>query len=127
MNENEKKEIPKEDKLIKILVGLLVIASVAALFFYSQTQTLQKNPNKVNEEKAIELVKKVEKIMSLPDGEIPATATVADLAPLAGNPFFARAKVGDEVLLYTAAKRAFLYDPKANIILEVASLNIGNK
>lgn len=124
---NETNETPKEDKSIKILVGLLVIASIAALFFYSQTQSLQQNPNKVNEEKAVALVKRVEKIISLPEGEIPATATVADLAPLAGNPFFVRAKVGDEVLLYTAAKKAFLYDPKANIILEVASLNIGNK
>ncbi|MDO8604006.1 MAG: hypothetical protein Q7K40_01170 [bacterium] len=124
---NETNETSKEDKVMKIVVGLLVIATVAALFFYSQTRSLQQNPNKVNEEKIAALVNKVEKIIALPKGESPAMATVTDLAPLAGNPFFARAKIGDEVLLYTAAKKAFLYDPKANIILEVASLNIGNK
>ncbi|MEK7152284.1 MAG: hypothetical protein AAB773_02525 [Patescibacteria group bacterium] len=113
------------NKLTVTVIALLIIASAAAAFFYNQVSTLEQDPNKANEAKIALLVEKVGKLIALPEGELPVVATVSDTAPLANNPFFAKAKVGDEVLLYTAARKAFLYDPKANIIVEVASLNIG--
>ncbi|MEQ1561505.1 MAG: hypothetical protein ABL899_02150 [Nitrospira sp.] len=109
----------------KILIVLIVVAAVSGVFFYNKTRVLQQDPNKVNEAKIMALVEKVNKIIDLPKGETPVMATVSDLAPLAGNPFFAKAKVGDEVLLYPVARQAYLYNPGDNIIVEVASLNIG--
>ncbi len=112
-------------KITAILVLLFLIASVTTAFFYNEARRLEQDPAKINQERVAALVSRVEKLIVLPEGELPTVATIADIAPLAGNPFFARAKVGDHVLFYTAARRAFLYDPTANIIVEVASLNIG--
>lgn len=116
--------VPRK-KVLPILIVLIMIVSVSAVFFFNEAETLKQNPNALNEKKIALLVKKVEKIIALPEGELPTVATVADTKPLAGNPFFAKAKVGDQIIMYTVARKAFLYDPKANIIVEVASINIG--
>ena len=112
-------------EVFAVLVALILIVSLSGAFFYNESRALEKNPNKVNEEKITALVNKVGMLIALPEGELPTIATVTDLKPLADKPFFAKANIGDEVLLYTAAKKAFLYNPSSNIIVEVASLNIG--
>lgn len=112
-------------KVLPILIVFIIVVSVFAVFFYNEAETLKQNPNALNEKKIALLVKKVEKIIALPEGELPTVATVADTMSLAGNPFFAKAKVGDQIIMYTSARKAFLYDPRANIIVEVASINIG--
>ena len=63
--------------------------------------------------------------MILPTGETPTIATVTDLAPLKNQPFFANARVGYKVIIYTNAKRAILYDPVSDKIVETAPLNLG--
>ena len=45
--------------------------------------------------------------------------TVTDKEKLSGQLFFANAKNGDKVLVYEKAKKAFLYDPDADIVIEV--------
>jgi heme/copper-type cytochrome/quinol oxidase subunit 2 len=113
------------NKLVIILILLVIAAGVAAAIYYNKIRVLKQDPNKLAQEKIIEVVAKVSKIIDLPTGETPVIATISDTTPLANNPFFANAKIGDEVLMYTVSRKAFLYDPKANIIVEVASLNIG--
>lgn len=117
--------IQPSSKFTKIVGLLLLIACALAFLFYYQAQSLGKDPSKANEKKITALVEKVSKLIDLPQGELPTIAVVSDTKALEGQPFFANAKVGDEVLLYTIAQKAYLYDPKANMILEVASLNIG--
>lgn len=115
----------RRDGFIPVVLVLLIVASSVAVFFYNEMRTLQLNPNKVNEEKAKAIVERVGNLIALPEDEIPTIATISDVSVIKGQPFFSKAKNGDEVLLYTAARKAFLYDPKANIIVEVAYLNIG--
>lgn len=110
---------------MKILVFLIIIGAVMTAYFYSQAKTLEQDPNKVAEAKVSAVVAKVDLLIDLPKGENPVVATVSDLAPLAGNPFFAKASVGDEVLLYPVAQKAYLYNPTKNIIIQIASFNIG--
>jgi hypothetical protein len=118
-------EAPKKGKLTLILV-VLIVAVVGVLGFLGfEYMKLKQDPNAVNQKKIEVVVVKVEKLIDLPQGEIPTLATVSDTTNLAGQPFFANAEVGDQVLLYTNARKAYLYSPSKNLIVEVASLNIG--
>jgi hypothetical protein len=74
-----------------------------------------------------DLVEKVGKLIMLPQDEEPTVATVSDVDKLKDQPFFAKASNGDKVLLYSTAQKAYLYDPEANKILEVAPINFGTK
>jgi hypothetical protein len=115
----------KSSKSKYILIFLIILAAIAAGYFYDKYNKLSLNEATISENAINDLVKKVGKIIDLPVGESPVMATITDTTPLADNPFFANAKVGDQVLLYTVSRKAFLYDPVANIVVEVASLNIG--
>lgn len=60
----------------------------------------------------------------LPQEEIPTVATVSDPAKLQDQPFFAKAKKGDKALMYIEAKKAFLYRPSTNEIIQMARLEV---
>jgi hypothetical protein len=49
-------------------------------------------------------------------------ATVLEQDKLKDQPFFARAQNGDKVIIYTQNKKAILYRPSENRIIEVAPL-----
>lgn len=68
------------------------------------------------------LIERVGKLIVLPQGEEPTVATVSDPDKLKDQVFFANAKVGDKVLIYTKARKAYLYDPEGDILLEVAPI-----
>ncbi len=123
--ENAPKAPAMGTKLYFILGGLLVLVLAATVYLYMEYRALTTDPSIVNQQKIEAVVVKVEKLIDLPQGEIPTLATVTDTAQLEGQPFFANAEVGDQVLLYTTAQKAYLYSPSKNIIVEVASLNIG--
>jgi hypothetical protein len=53
-------------------------------------------------------------------------ATVSDASKLQSQQFFAKAQNGDKVLIFTNAKRAVLYRPSTNKVIEYAPVNIGN-
>ena len=108
-----------------ILAVLVVVALGAAVYFYVQLNQLREDPQKVAQEEAKTLVTKVGKLIVLPEGEEPTVATVTDPNLLKDQPFFANAKAGDKVLIYTNARKAILYNPEENKIVEVAPVNIG--
>lgn len=114
-----------------IVVVVIIIASLtgigSGIYFYNKYQTAQKQLRESSlsgspQEDIKALVDKVGKLIKLPDGETPTVATVSNLDRLKDQPFFANAKVGDRVLLYTQAKKAILYDPFDNKIVEVGPL-----
>ena len=94
-------------------------------YFYRQSSSIKFDPAQAAEKEATDLVAEVGKLILLPAGEEPTIATVSDPEKLRDQPFFAQAKTGDKVLLYTNAKKAYLYDPVAHKILEVAPVNVG--
>lgn len=109
-----------------VLVGVVVLSSGTAVYFYNRYSALQQNPNKATQNEVNKLVAQVGKLIVLPEGETPTLATVADPEKLKDQPFFAKAKTGDKVLIYTNAKKAILYNPGSNKIVEVAPINIGS-
>lgn len=128
----EPESTPPQSSLLtrqNISVGVVlfaVLVSGLAYYFYAQAAK-PKDAQKVALEEAQKLVAAVSKLMVLPDGELPIVATVADPSKLSDQPFFAKAKKGDKVLIYNSARKAILYDPQSNKIIDVAPLSIGSK
>jgi hypothetical protein len=119
--------------LTTLVILIIVVAGAAgSAYFYNNYQSsqeeldkLKKDPNTLARQESKDLVDKVGKLVELPKGENPTIATVADKSKLAKQPFFAKAKNGDKVLIYTEAKRAILYRPSTNKIIEIAPVRIG--
>ncbi|KKS75477.1 hypothetical protein A2781_02520 [Candidatus Gottesmanbacteria bacterium RIFCSPHIGHO2_01_FULL_42_27] len=112
--------------LLYLLIFFAAVSgSVGSLFYYSKykdTEERLKQATLASGDNVNAIIAKVGKLIKLPEDELPTIATISDLDKLKGQPFFARAKVGDKVLLYTQAKKAILYDPKDNVIIEVGPL-----
>ncbi len=111
--------------LLIIGVVLLVVAISAAGYFYKQFSDLKKNPNIMAQNELNATIAAVGKLIILPVDEQPTMATVTDPETLKNQPFFSQAQKDDKVLIYTNAKKAILYRPGANKIVEVAPINIG--
>ncbi len=110
---------------MQVLIALVVITAGVAVYFYHELKQLKQDPQKVAQQEAAELVATVGKLIVLPEGEQPTIATVTDPEKLKGQAFFDHAKTGDKVMIYTNAKKAILYSPSENKIVEVAPLSIG--
>jgi|SRR5581483_9799999 len=118
----------KKSPLKLILIAVIVVAIALAAYFFLQYQKAQqqlKNPTAAAKEEVHSLVAKVGQLMELPKGEDPTVATVSDKTKLASQPFFANAENGDKVLIYTQAKKAILYRPSENKIINVAPIDLG--
>lgn len=123
-------QIPKEKArkfVFSSFVVLILIAVGFAGYFWRKASVLEKNPQEAAQEETSKLLADVSKLIVLPEGEVPTVATVTDLEALKDQPFFAKAKQGHKVLIYTNAKKAILYDPVAHKIVEVAPINLGGQ
>lgn len=114
--------------LVLSIAGLLIFSALStAVYFYLQYQKTQeqlKNPQAKSQQEVKMMVDDVGKLMILPTNETPQIATVSDINKLKGQSFFAQAKNGDVVLIYTKNQKAILYDPMAKKIKEVGPINL---
>jgi|SRR3989344_7360039 len=69
------------------------------------------------------LTEEVGKLIDLPIGEEPTVATITDITKLTKQDFFQKAENGDVVLIYSQAKKAYLYSPTLKKILDVQPIN----
>lgn len=106
-----------------LVVVLLVVIILAGLGVYVFKQNSGKDSKTSSAAQITNLVQKVGKIIDLPTDETPTIATVSDITKLKGQAFFAKAQNGDKVLVFTKTKKAILYRPGANKIIEVAVYN----
>lgn len=109
--------------IILILIILVIALAGVATYFYKKSTTgdLQ---TKASLAEVRSLSKRVGRLMVLPEGETPTIATVSDPDALKDQEFFADAKKGDKVLIYSNARKAILYDPEADKIITIAPLNV---
>jgi hypothetical protein len=110
--------------LIAMVLILILGAGGTAAYFYKKYSTVKNTEANVAKVESDATVAAVGKLIMLPADEEPTVATVTDPSKLQNQTFFAHAKVGDKVLLYVKAKKAILYDPSANKLVEVAPLNL---
>ena len=120
-------EINKE-RVIVVLIILVIIIIGGFVYFKNQKPKNQPSqPPSLIEQREKEnkdLIEKIGKLILLPSGEQPTIATVSDKSQLSTQPFFTNALDGDKVLVYANAKKAILYRPSTNKIIEVAPVNI---
>lgn len=125
----ESKGLPKS--LFFIIIALILILTGAAatgLLIKQQPQILGLSKGTIQaQSEASMLISQVGKLIDLPKDETPTIATITDISKLKDQPFFANAKNGDKVLIYTNAKKAILYRPSENRIIEVGAVNINQQ
>jgi hypothetical protein len=115
-------------QLLKISVVLLIFGAVVwfmAVFYQTKSELsrLKGDAAVASDQVSAELIEKVSRLMELPN-EKPTIATVEDNKKLASQAFFKKAQNGDKVLMYPKAKKAILYRPSIDKIMEVAYLNV---
>ncbi len=124
----EKKSSSNLSMILVIALGVIVVVlGIAAFYFYNQYQNIKKNPNQVAQAETEALVAQVGKLIDLPKDETPTVATVLDKEKLKDQPFFSNAQNGDKILIYTKAKKAIVYRPSANKLINVGPIAIDQK
>lgn len=115
-------------RMSSIVISIIAIAGigVSSYFFmkYQQAQKLIEASGIAGQAVTEELVKKISQSISLPEGELPTVATVSDRDKLKDQPFFEKSENGDKVLIYTKAKKAYLYRPSADKLIDVTIVNV---
>lgn len=103
-----------------ILILLVIVLAITSAYFYKKSTSLS---NQASQAEVRSLIEKVGRLVVLPNDETPTIATVSDPDALKNQAFFANAKKGDKVLIYSNAKKAILYDPTIDKIITIAPLN----
>lgn len=122
--QNISKSFINRKRFIRIIFFIVAITILSAALFFLKPYIFKKESQNAEQE-AKDLIEKVSKLVVLPQDETPTIATVSDVEKLKDQPFFANAKNGYKVLIYTNAKKAILYDPFENKIVEIAPVNLG--
>jgi len=117
-----------EKKLVILSFAVLIFIALGGagvgLYYYNQyTQSVKRASDPKIEAK--ELLVKLGKLIDLP-AEEPTVATVTNADQIISQPFFAKAKNGYRVILYTNGRLAILYDDKANKIINVGTINVSD-
>jgi len=121
-----KLNLPKfESTTQQLLIAALVIFSIFMFFQYREAKhKLEANSPAAASKKVDVVVDRVGKLIILPQDEKPSLATVLDPDKLKGQSFFKDVKKGDQVLVYSKEKRAILYRPSTNQLVNVASITV---
>ncbi len=109
----------KKNIVVAVLVILLLGAVVLIISLMGKA-----TPEEDQVKELQRTVKSVSRLMILPETEQPTLATVSDVSKLKDQAFFANAKTGDKVLIYPNSRKAILYSPSLDKIVEVSSLNL---
>jgi hypothetical protein len=111
---------------IFFLLSLSIILLGTTGYFFYQYQRLSQSQIAAQvtaQEEAQKLAEDLGKLMLLPKDETPTVATVTDIEKLKDQLFFKNATNGNKVLIYPNSKLAVIYDPKANLIVNVGPIN----
>lgn len=110
--------------IISIVIFIVILNIVAGIGFYYYNQYMKVNnllqdPSTAVDKQTQETIAKVGKLIMLPKNEEPTVASITDVSKLKQQKFFDHATNGDKLLVYMKARRAILYNPKLNIIVDV--------
>lgn len=126
---------PRKRRSLSKVVGVLILiaCAIGVWWLWGDSESTSIAPQGVEQlisptqdaaQSEGDLIAEVGKLIMLPEGENPTIATVTDPQKLQDQVFFANAKQGHRVLIYTRAQKAYLYDPVAKRLVEVAPLTV---
>ena len=114
---------------MKVVILILFILTLGTSFYFFQkyqgARKLLQNTEQSAQSDKEKIIAKLAKIIELPDEEA-TMAVVSDKEKLKDQAFFKNAQNGDRVFIFTNAKKAILYRPSSNKIIEVAPINLGS-
>jgi hypothetical protein len=115
----------------RLVLAWAIIATIACGVLAATTVSQRKEISMLKSNQAVDdetakLIARVASLVSLPEGETPTIATVTDVEKLRTQTFFAKAENGDRVLIFSKARKAYLYRPSTNKIVEIGPINIGS-
>lgn len=115
-----KKKSSNFNTFLLIGLGVIVLAlAIVAFYFYSQYQSIKKNPNQAAQAETEQLVAKVGKLIELPKNEEATVVTLVDKEKFKGQAFFSNAENGDKFLIYTKSNMIIVYRPSQNKLINV--------
>jgi hypothetical protein len=114
---SKKRQFPQRKWLVLIsITSLAILASGGWWLTHRDT-----NLSDVNV-----IMKKVSKHYALPANEMPALATITDSSKVQSN-FSAKVKDDDKVLIYENNKKAIVYRPSLDRIVDVEPVTVSNQ
>lgn len=115
----------KKNQMILAALGILILVLIGFGVAFKQYQGKESysmnNAVDLDSQKVLEAL---QRLMVLPNDEVPTFATVSDKSKLQGQPFFVHAENGDKVVIYAKARKVILYRPAVNKIINVTDVNI---
>lgn len=134
--DKQQRVIKKKNKRIRtlyVLVGILILIIIGggAVGYMQYRQLANENKRLSNPEESAKaetqrLKDKIAKLVDVPKDEEPTIATVTDKEKLKDQAFFAKAENGDKVFIYNKAKKAILYRPSTDKVIELNVLTEQN-
>lgn len=121
--EIKKKTLLTSNRIIAVMAVLLILVGSSAYYFYKKATF---DPQKQAQKELEIALESVGRHIMLPKDEIPSLATISDPAQLKGQAFFVNAQKGDQVLIFPTSKKAILYSPSLDKLIEVAPVNLGD-
>lgn len=113
--------------LLVFFILLTLAGGAGTYYFYTQSQAANaklNNPEQSAQDEVAKLVSEMSKIIVLPSDEQPTVATVLDKDKLKDQGFFQSAENGDKVVIYSKARKAYLYRESTHKIIEVAPIEL---
>lgn len=112
-------------------MALIGLGLISAFFIFKYLQvsqelaTLKADPTQLTtllESENRKILDKLGSLIQLPQ-ETPRIVTITDKASIQNEPLLSKAEVGDAFLIYSQAKKAILYRPSQNKIIDVIPIS----
>ncbi len=104
-----------------VFFAIILIIVFSFFFYYKLNKTKEIVLNDKEVEKNV-LISKVSELYLFPEGETPTVATVSDPELLKNQSLFLTSEKGDNVLIFLKSRKAVLYRPSLNKIIEIVSV-----
>lgn len=101
------------------LLSCLILFVAVFMYF-----NMKKAPAAIAPTDTAAIMLQVGRLVDLPSDETPQVAPINDVAPFLNQPFFARARVGDVLIIYMQKHVAILYSSAENKIVNMSKISV---